>query len=1237
MLNSLLERVIPNAAKGSDKNLLAACQDLESIQAGLALGVCDYILKGTNDSVIATLQAVPEEQFHDLILGQVNPMSGVYSLTKAQLRPFIRQSTALFNFMRSDAFVNKGIARRFANVINIHSDDFILNAFHDNADMPTWLKALIERMSAAYQNDYQFKKVTGNYTFLSTEWLLELAKDNDVPAKAIWTYLVEGASFSSHASHPVLSRCLTDINFVDLCLQQDFITLIPSFSATAKVSLIKQLAKSKDLSSVVSVVVNLNLDSAKSVRNQASVLFRRVDEGILERHLQANFAGYKTAARKLLPALAAQHLTNAARLLDEWKSNEKTVSVVNEISSSLLNCKAAKQTHNADNDSKLPEFTCFPDSLPLPDSLKLDCFQAYEKLLISFQKSAEYEEQSNKDKGHRSHWAKDRFLSLQKVTEEDIVNALAVLESGQGDISDELFEIFKQARVLENSNVHVIHLFNYLHKFSGYWTNPFEHSLYQQIAEQSVPKLSDFRQATEYFERKGYKVKRLKNCIFDVSWTTAYNQIPGINENVLLWPFLVENMATLEKQFLSQGVKTGESDPNNFSRTLFLIQQLPSLPSHFVPQLYEIALGNSKTHRLIARQTLSHFGADVERITKALESTKQEQRIQAARWLVNLQATSAVGALASLVKKEKREAVKAECLSALSLLGQDISCYLSPEILLAEALEGLKKAAPKSMAWFPLQHLPELKFATGNIVDARIIQWWVVLSVKLKEPADNPLMMQYLQLLDEKSKQNLASFVLSVFIAEDTKSPSDEDAHQYAQANKVQMLADWQHWWGENYKDKTLEDAYQYLFNEKKRGYLGSAIKDKGMLCLVCGMMGADAVTMVSRYMKDHYTRRHQIEAILKSLANSNDMAITQLILSTARRHRTKSIQTVARSLIEVIAKRNSWTQDELADRTIPTAGFEHVNERQTLNYGSRELTLTLSPSLKIEVHNEQGNLLKALPQARQGDNAEAVTESKKLLSANKKELKQVVELQSARLTDAACCDRVWSFADWNEYLWQHPVMYFLVQRVVWQFESNGQWLSARPSEDAALLDLEDDELEVDSITRVRLVSSATLSEAEIKSWKQHLKDFKVKPLFDQFSKACFDFARLDVHARFLDHYRGRLTDTYTLRNLLTKRGYKRGNAEDGGVFYHYSKEIHGSGYRLVFEFSGSALPEENVAAAIYRVGVLPIEKENWGYERDFVPLKQVHQNLLNVMALDYEAIADKCILDPDWETKLPW
>ena len=62
------------------------------------------------------------------------------------------------------------------------------------------------------------------------------------------------------------------------------------------------------------------------------------------------------------------------------------------------------------------------------------------------------------------------------------------------------------------------------------------------------------------------------------------------------------------------------------------------------------------------------------------------------------------------------------------------------------------------------------------------------------------------------------------------------------------------------------EQVFEECKREKMAEYLGSAIGEKGILALAAKTPGHEVVTLLQQYMRDHYQRRSQIEAMLDGL-----------------------------------------------------------------------------------------------------------------------------------------------------------------------------------------------------------------------------------------------------------------------------------------------------------------------------------------------------------------------------------
>jgi hypothetical protein len=128
-----------------------------------------------------------------------------------------------------------------------------------------------------------------------------------------------------------------------------------------------------------------------------------------------------------------------------------------------------------------------------------------------------------------------------------------------------------------------------------------------------------------------------------------------------------------------------------------------------------------------------------------------------------------------------------------------------------------------------------------------------------------------------------------------------------------------------------------------------------------------------------------------------------------------------------------------------------------------------------------------------------------------------------------------------------------------------------------------------------------------------------------------------ELAGKQLDYHQGWMTDTFTLRGVLTKRGYQRAAAEDGGFFTHYYKDFASLNLRVMIEFSGNCLPEENVVAVLYQLAFISPDQRGWVGEESFKPLHGIPRSLLFEAMLDYEAAAAKGSFDADWRQKSPW
>lgn len=734
-----------------------------------------------------------------------------------------------------------------------------------------------------------------------------------------------------------------------------------------------------------------------------------------------------------------------------------------------------------------------------------------------------------------------------------------------------------------------------------------------------------------------------------------------------VWPAFSEHLDILRKTL------TPLSDRDTYSYDSLLTERrrnafrvlamFPELPPDFIPMLWEMALGEAKTDRPTAQAALASVPNKTEKVLVALKDGKQVVRTAAADWLGRLGDPSAVKPLIDAFRKEKHELAKGVMLSALDALGADLDEFINRKALLAEAEKGLAKGRPKGMEWVPLDSLPALHWEdTGDAVDPRITQWWVVQSIQQKSPVGSPLLRKLLSLCRPIDAEQLANFTLGVWIAHDTRTMSHEECAAKAQEDADRM---WQAYGSHQYYQEHYGGKKENLYQERYRQYstqcIGSAINEKGMLAFASAAGGRDCVKLAEQYIRKWFgNRMAQCKCLVEVLAWIDHPLAIQVLLSIANRFRTKGIRKAAQEHVESLADRRGWTLDELADRTIPDGGFERETDEDgkpvgdqavlVLDYGPRKFNVILDDELTPVITRDDGKPVKSAPSPGKNDDPEKAKEAKKAFSEAKKTVKDVVKQQSERLFESLCTQRAWVLDDWRRYLLHHPIVGKLCNRLVWAVfapipkGASGRDVETpflgcmRPLEDGSFTNEVDEEVDFPPEAIVRLAHTCNVSPELAEAWQQHLQDYDVQPLFAQFGRETFQLSDERKKETDVDDFQGHMLTTFKLRSKATKLGYVRGEAEDGGSFALYRKPFPSLQLQAVIEFTGSYLPEEDIPAALtsmYFISLKGNDERAYSWGSSKLRLGKVPPVLLSECYNDLKQIAaEGSGFDPEWEKK---
>ncbi|WP_175484935.1 DUF4132 domain-containing protein [Jannaschia pohangensis] len=681
------------------------------------------------------------------------------------------------------------------------------------------------------------------------------------------------------------------------------------------------------------------------------------------------------------------------------------------------------------------------------------------------------------------------------------------------------------------------------------------------------------------------------------------------------WPAIAEHLDVIADALPPQNLNAQAN-----AGAIAMLQLLPALPAQFVQPILFVALGDSRVARDRARAVLAKQPGLDEAISEALTDKRQAVRANAASFLAQRGAKSALPAIVKRLKAEKSETARAAMISAVADLGGDTTPYLSRKALVAEAEKLATKLPGGKLDWLPLDQAPGLRWRDGATVEPVVIDAWTKLAVKLKAPGDGALFNLYLDQLDKGDAEAFANWLLTSWIGYDTFRDSLAEMRAAVLPMAQQYQSQYTY-----YKDKPLDEIVAMLVRYQMQSYPNSGSDTKGLLAMTHRATPAVMARICSAYLKDHGKRVSQAKAMIEVLASAGTSESIQVLVATSTRFKQRSVREMAETLVTALAEDRGWTADELADRSIPSGGLEDGGAME-LEVGEelKTYTIRLDSDLAVRITNPAGKEVKSLPAGKDA----ATKEAKSLLSGLKKTIKTVTDQQRMRLYEAMMAGRTWTRDDWQNDLNAHPIMARLTERLVWRaLAEDGTPIAAfRPTPEGDLFDAAGDDVDLDAAVRIDLAHSATMDAEARAAWLEHIKDFEVTPLFAQLTRPVHDLTPDQRALTAITDREGWLMEALKLRSATGKLGYDRGSVEDGASFQDYSKTFRSAGIVAELQFTGSYVPEDNIPVAIMSM--------QFRQKARIMKLGDVPPLLLSECWNDLHDIAAVGSFDADWRKK---
>lgn len=157
-----------------------------------------------------------------------------------------------------------------------------------------------------------------------------------------------------------------------------------------------------------------------------------------------------------------------------------------------------------------------------------------------------------------------------------------------------------------------------------------------------------------------------------------------------------------------------------------------------------------------------------------------------------------------------------------------------------------------------------------------------------------------------------------------------------------------------------------------------------------------------------------------------------------------------------------------------------------------------------------------------------------------------LLERERDRLERALSSGRDWSVADWQHWIFGHPLVRRLLRGLIWtQPRAEGTQIVFAVDEEFQLRDLQDRPVALDPHQRVRLVHPTELDAATRAAWGDHLAEHEWIPPFPQLSRPTESAGRADLGADTLRGFPSGALARPRLRACLHRRGWAAGEPDE--------------------------------------------------------------------------------------------
>ena len=323
------------------------------------------------------------------------------------------------------------------------------------------------------------------------------------------------------------------------------------------------------------------------------------------------------------------------------------------------------------------------------------------------------------------------------------------------------------------------------------------------------------------------------------------------------------------------------------------------------------------------------------------------------------------------------------------------------------------------------------------------------------------------------------------------------------------------------------------------------------------GLLGSDEIAIkFTPYIRKWpgESQHHKAVSGLQCLrAIGSDTALMQ-INGIAKKVKYKGLKANAEKCLQAIAKARKLSPDELEDRIIPSLGLNEKGKR-VFDFGDRQFHFALGQDLKPMIRDEKGKLKANLPKPAKKDDDELANQAISDWKLLKKQIREVIKIQTLRLEQGMTSQRLWQWQDFENLLVNHPFMIHLVQRIIWAgYDSENNLIHTfRIAEDYTYADAQDEEISCENIVTVGIIHPINLTPEDRAAWGETLSDYEIIPPFAQIDRDIYTITPEEANEIEIKRFQDIEIEGITLATTMVSLGWLKGGLHDHGDFrVHY-------------------------------------------------------------------------------------